>query len=153
MSTAASVAVGPAIRPARRRSLDPVVAHPGVDVRRARWTTLGAVILAVVGGALVVASQRAAGYVGPVALVAGVGEISLAALLLLRVRRPRRSGAVVAATTGLMVAGLAGLSAMTGRDPFAALGGAGGEPKNLVAAVGLLALGYLVVLRGARRAR
>ncbi len=67
MSTAASVAVGPAIR-------------------RARWTTLGAVILAVFGGALVVASQRAAGYVGPVALVAGVGEISLAALLLLRVR-------------------------------------------------------------------
>ena len=152
MSTAASVAVGPAIRPARRRSLDPVVAHLGLDVRRVRWTTLGAVVLAVFGGALVVASQRAAGYVGPVAFVAGVGEISLAALLLLRVRHAG-AAAAVAATTGLMGAGLAGLSAMTGRDPFAALGGAGGEPKNLVAAVGLLALGYLVVLRGARRAR
>jgi len=128
------------------------VAHPGIDVRRARWTTLGAVVLAVFGGALVVASQRAAGYVGPVALGAGIGEDLPRALLLLRVRHAGPA-AVVAATTGLMLSGLAGLAAVTGRDPFVALGGAGGEPKNLVAAVALLALGYLVVLRGARRAR
>lgn len=148
----ATHAVPPVQVSARRRRFDPVDIPADEASRRAHRTTAAAAVLATFGAALVIASQRAAAYVGPVAFAAGVGETVLAGLLLLRVRHAGTIG-VLTATTGVVFAGIAALAAVAGRDPFVALGGAGGDAKGLVAAVALIAIGYLVVLAGARKAR
>ena len=44
------------------------------------------------------------------------------------------------------------IAALAGHDAFAALGGWGGDAKNELAALGIIALGHLVILHGARSA-
>jgi hypothetical protein len=101
------------------------------------------------------AAAPASRAVGPIPglLAAGTGVVeSVQAVGIVRRWPLAPEVTVIVATTGLVATLLALVGLGAGSDPFGFLGGAAGSARNGLAALTFVAVGYLVVIAGARRA-